>query len=227
MTLFRSHRPIPGLYRELTTLVLLRIRGLLWCVLSLIMTSPSAAAADDGQGRSIPITVLVDTVREEQVGGTISGTGNVAAWREMSIGSEAGGLAISEIHVDEGDRVAKGQTVRTLGSALDLEALRQQRLILRGGRTVLLAELGAVERSWAEPRRRVRFDDREVVDFSIYRSQGSSEVRVAEAARERVAAVAAAHADVTIREVMSSTEDVLEGYERHSAEQSRLRGPDP
>jgi HAE1 family hydrophobic/amphiphilic exporter-1 len=104
------------------------------------------------------------------------------------------------------------QAIRTLGSAADLETLAQRRLILRGGRTVLLSELGAIERSWAEPRQRARFDDREVIGFSVYRSLGTGEVGVTKAVREKVAAFAAKHPEVVIREVTSSTDDVLEGY---------------
>jgi HAE1 family hydrophobic/amphiphilic exporter-1 len=104
------------------------------------------------------------------------------------------------------------QAIRMLGSAADLETLAQRRLILRGGRTVLLSELGVVERSWAEPRQRARFDDREVIGFSVYRSLGTGEVGVAKAVREKVAAFAAEHPEVAIREVTSSTNDVLEGY---------------
>lgn len=104
------------------------------------------------------------------------------------------------------------QAIRTLGNAADIEALAHRRLILHGGRTVLLSELGTVERSWAEPRQRARFNDHEVIGFTVYRSLGTGEIGVAQAVREKVAAFAAAHTEVTIREVTSSTEDVLEGY---------------
>jgi len=104
------------------------------------------------------------------------------------------------------------QAIRTVGSAANLEMLAQRRLILMGGRTVLLSELGTIERSWAEPRQRARFNDREVIGFSVYRSLGTGEVRVARTVREKVAAFATEHPEVTIREVTSSTDDVLEGY---------------
>ncbi|MBD3848591.1 biotin/lipoyl-binding protein [Bosea sp. SSUT16] len=126
MTRFRSLCLIPGLNRERTILALFRIRAFFWCFLSLIMTSPSAASsAGEGHGRNIPITVLVDTVREEPIAATISATGNVAAWREMPVSSETGGLAISEIHVDEGDRVEKGQVLARLSRSVALAKLSQ------------------------------------------------------------------------------------------------------
>ncbi|MFG1306997.1 efflux RND transporter permease subunit [Xanthobacter autotrophicus] len=116
---------------------------------------------------------------------------------------------------EPGGRLTLGggeQAIRTLGSAVDLRTLAERRLMLTGGRTVRLADLGAVERSWAEPRQRARFGDKEVIGFRVYRSVGTGEVGVTRAVREKVAAFAARHPDVAIREVTSSTEDVLEGY---------------
>jgi HAE1 family hydrophobic/amphiphilic exporter-1 len=104
------------------------------------------------------------------------------------------------------------QAIRTLGSAENVETLARTRLVLTGGRTVMLSELGVIERSWAEPRQRARLDDREVIGFSVYRSVGTGEVGVTKAVRAKVAAFAAEHSNVAIREVTSSTDDVLEGY---------------
>lgn len=107
---------------------------------------------------------------------------------------------------------SREQAVRTLGSAESVETLAQTRLVLKGRRTVLLSDLGVVERSWAEPRQRARFDDMEVIGFSVYRSVGTSEVAVAKAVRAKVAAFATEHPELAIREVTSSTDDVLDGY---------------
>ncbi|HEX2841341.1 efflux RND transporter permease subunit [Hyphomicrobium sp.] len=104
------------------------------------------------------------------------------------------------------------QAVRTLGSAESVETLARTRLVLKGGRTVLLSELGVIERSWAEPRQRARFDDKEVIGFSLYRSVGTGEVAVTRAVRSKVAAFAAKHPEIAIREVTSSTDEVIEGY---------------
>ena len=104
------------------------------------------------------------------------------------------------------------QAIRTLGSSRDLETLAQVRLTLRGGRSVRLSDLGVIERSWAEPRQRARLDSKEVIGFSVYRSVGTGEAGVTKAVRARVAAFDLGHPEVTIREVTSSTDDVLEGY---------------
>lgn len=105
------------------------------------------------------------------------------------------------------------QAIRTIGSAADVETLAQMRLAISDGRTIRLSDLGLVESSWAEPRQRARLDGQEVVGFSVYRSVGTGEVAVAQNVRAKVFAFAAAHPQVQIREVTSSTAWVLEGYD--------------
>ena len=104
------------------------------------------------------------------------------------------------------------QSIRTLGSALSIEALAATRIDLADGRTVRLSDLGTVEDSWAEPRARARFDGEEVVGFGVVRTRGTSEVRVAEATREEIARLDAARADVEFEEVTSSVQFVEESY---------------
>lgn len=105
------------------------------------------------------------------------------------------------------------QTIRTLGSVSEVKDLANMRLSLADGRSVRLSDLGNIESSWAEPRQRARFDGQEVIGFSVYRSVGTGEVKVAQGVRARVAAFAAEHPEVKIREVTSSTAWVLEGYD--------------
>ena len=105
------------------------------------------------------------------------------------------------------------QTIRTFGSVASLEALAATSIALSDGRTVRLSDLGRIDDSWGEVRQRARLDNREVVGFSVYRSVGSGEVAVARAVRTKVAALRAAHPDITITEVTSSTDWVEEGYE--------------
>ena len=138
--------------------------------------------------------------------------------RMMALGITASEISdqLKRQNVNEpGGRMTLGQSeqaIRTLASAKDGQALARMRLILADGRTVMLSELGVVEQSWAEPRQRARLDDREVIGFSVYRSVGTGEVAVTDAVREKVAAFAAGYPDITIGEVTSSTDDVLEGY---------------
>jgi HAE1 family hydrophobic/amphiphilic exporter-1 len=115
-----------------------------------------------------------------------------------------------------GGRVTTGaaeQTIRTVGSVSDVARLKEMRIAFSDGRSVTLADLGVVERSWAEPRQRARFNEREVVGFSVYRAVGTGEHAVTRDARRRMADFAAANPGVSILEVTSSTDAVIEGYE--------------
>ena len=105
------------------------------------------------------------------------------------------------------------QTIRTIGSVTDVAKLADMRLSLSDGRSAKLSDLGLVESSWAEPRQRARLDGQEVIGFSVYRSVGTGEVKVAEGVRARIEGFAALHPGVKIREVTSSTAWVLEGYD--------------
>ncbi|CAA9282534.1 MAG: RND efflux system, inner membrane transporter [uncultured Acetobacteraceae bacterium] len=104
------------------------------------------------------------------------------------------------------------QTIRTLGSALSVEALRERPIILPGGRTARLGEIAEVSDANAEVRTAARLDGRPVVGFEVIRTRGSSEVRVAEGAAARLAALEAAHPGVEIRRVAATVDFVLAGF---------------
>lgn len=116
-----------------------------------------------------------------------------------------------------GGRVTLGgaeRTIRTVGSASDVESLKNTRIAFSDGRSVRLSDLGVVvAQSWAEPRQRARFNDREVAGFSVHRAVDSGEVAVARDVRRRMTEFATAHPGVRILEVTSSTDSVLEGYD--------------
>ena len=112
-------------------------------------------------------------------------------------------------------RVAIGtgeQTIRTVGSATSVEALAATRIDLADGRSIRLSDIGTVADSFAEPRARARFNGEEVVGFSVARSQGTSEVHVAEAVRKAIAVLDAKHDDVSFEEVTSAVDFVMESY---------------
>ncbi|MGK7900531.1 MAG: efflux RND transporter permease subunit [Hormoscilla sp.] len=85
-------------------------------------------------------------------------------------------------------------SIRTLGSAKTVEALRNYRIVLPNGGDVVLSSLGEVKDGSAEPRQRSRFtikDDAKVqqetvVGFSVLRSTGSTLVTVEEGVRAAV-----------------------------------------
>jgi HAE1 family hydrophobic/amphiphilic exporter-1 len=114
------------------------------------------------------------------------------------------------------------QSIRTLGSAPSVEALRERPIVLPGGRTARLGEIAEVTDATAEVRTAARLDGRPVVAFEVMRTRGSSEVRVAEGAAARLAELQAAHPGVEIRRVAATVDFVLAGY--HGAIEALMIG---
>lgn len=78
----------------------------------LLRPGTSAAGADKKPGPARP-ALTVTTVRPQsaQLPIKLAANGNVAAWQEAIIGSESGGLRLTEVRVNVGDAVKKGQVL--------------------------------------------------------------------------------------------------------------------
>ncbi|RIX29128.1 efflux RND transporter permease subunit [Sphingomonas edaphi] len=68
------------------------------------------------------------------------------------------------------------QSVRVLGNAKDAYELSQTQIVVPGGRTVRLADLGEVKDAYSEQRTIAKMNGRQVISFNVQRSKGSSEV---------------------------------------------------
>ena len=95
--------------------------------------------------------------------------------------------ALTSVNSDQpGGRVTisgSERSIRTLGAATSIEALRETLVPLSGGRSVRLGDLGRVEDHWSEPRRLARYNGQEAITFNFLRSRTASEVRIAERVR--------------------------------------------
>jgi len=69
---------------------------------------PKAAAAPRPT-----LTVTVAKPETTDLSVTLAANGNIAAWQEASVGSESSGLRLSEVRVNVGDVVKKGQVLAT------------------------------------------------------------------------------------------------------------------
>ena len=114
------------------------------------------------------------------------------------------------------------QSIRTLGSAPTVEALRERPITLPGGRVARLADLADVTDATAEVRTAARLDGKPVVAFEVLRTRGSSEVQVAERVAAKAKEIEAAHPGVQIRLVTATTTFVLASY--HGALEALLVG---
>lgn len=127
-----------------------RIAPFFSCLLLLLTAPlPAAHAAESGGSRRSLFTVTVDTVRESWIDETVTGTGTVAAWREMPISAEASGLAIVGIHADEGDRIQKGQILARLNQSQLLAQRDQNRAAVAEAEAILSNALSDEKRAHA------------------------------------------------------------------------------
>ena len=116
--------------------------------------------------------------------------------------------ALRAVNVDltggSGDFAGLDQSIRTLGSAGSIDALRALRIPVAGGRAVTLSDIGTVTDSWAEPKSFARVDGQTVVSFGIFRGKGESDVEVNERASVAIAELQAAHPDIKLAKVDDS-----------------------
>jgi HlyD family secretion protein len=69
--------------------------------------------------KAVPVqTITVGSVVQAPLGRALVVNGSLAAWDELPVGTEAGGLAIVEVAVEEGDKVTKGQLLAKLDDSV-------------------------------------------------------------------------------------------------------------
>jgi len=114
--------------------------------------------------------------------------------RLMALGITAGEISdqLRATNVDlaggRGEVGGRQQSIRTLAGAHSVEELAQTKIVLSGGRSVRLAELGTVIDSYEEQRTFARLDgDTPVVAFAVFRAKGASDTDVAEAVEGAIA----------------------------------------
>ena len=80
---------------------------------AVLLASAPSQAADDKKAAPPKPALTVTTARAQPASLPIrlAANGNVAAWQEAVIGSESGGLKLSEVRVNVGDVVKKGQVL--------------------------------------------------------------------------------------------------------------------
>jgi RND family efflux transporter MFP subunit len=75
-------------------------------------------AADAAKPAPKPaLTVSLTQPRTSQLTIKLAANGSVAAWQEASVGAEANGLRVTELHASVGDRVTRGQLLATFDAS--------------------------------------------------------------------------------------------------------------
>jgi RND family efflux transporter MFP subunit len=107
------------------------------------LAATTASGADDKKdapaGAKPALTVSTVTPRRVSLPVTLAANGNIAAWQEASVGAEAGGQRLTEVRVNVGDRVRKGQVLATFAA----DTLRAEAAQARA--TLAEAEAAAAE----------------------------------------------------------------------------------
>ena len=91
---------------------------------------PAAATTTGAPGPRPALTVTVSGARRESWPRRLSANGSVAAWQEASVGAEVGGLRLTDVLVNVGDRVRRGQPLARLAQATVEAEVAQQRAAL-------------------------------------------------------------------------------------------------
>ena len=98
--------------------ILLIAIGVMIAGAAVIFSSKSSAADDKKTAQPKPaLTVSTAQPSQMRLPIRLSANGSIAAWQEAIVGSESNGLRLTEVRVNVGDRVSKGQVLATF--ALD------------------------------------------------------------------------------------------------------------
>ena len=114
------------------------------------------------------------------------------------------------------------ESIRTLAGARSLDQLAATMIALPRGGEVRLDDLGTVADTIAEPRTFARVDGVPVVAFSILRSKGASDVKVAEEVAKRTEDLMAANPGVELKLIDTSVEYTKGNF--HSAMSTLFEG---
>src|SRR6187455_3417287 len=98
------------------------------------------------------------------------------------------------------------QSVRVLGNARDAYELSQTQIVVPGGRTVRLADLGEVKDAYSEQRTIAKMNGRQVISFNVQRSKGASEVTAYDAAWAELKKIEKEDPKIQFREIVNQVD---------------------
>lgn len=128
----RQSESLPGTKKHASDRLKSSTKGPLLAVLAVVLTIGIAGAASNSGSNFLkntapvsntkmpmPVaTVTVQAVQFANVPDTLELTGSISASDPLSVGSSAGGLVITQVNVEEGDYVKKGQILASLDSSV-------------------------------------------------------------------------------------------------------------
>jgi len=105
------------------------------------------------------------------------------------------------------------QTVRTVGTMEDVQALRDFSISLQDGRAVRLSSLAKISDGAADPSQMALLDGKPVISFSLSRTVGSSEIEVAKNVQIALKTLQASNPDIQFQLVTSTVEEAQRSYD--------------
>ena len=85
-------------------------------IVALALQACGVRAADDKKTVKPALTVTTTQPQRTTLSEKLVANGNIAAWQEASVGAESGGLRLTEVRVNVGDQVQKGQVLATFAA---------------------------------------------------------------------------------------------------------------
>ncbi len=105
------------------------------------------------------------------------------------------------------------QAIRTVGTVADVPALRDYSISLADGRSVRLSAIAKVHDGAADPTQVALLDGAPVVGFSVSRTRGADELKVAEEVKATLDAMAARQPGVEFRMVTNMVDETERSYD--------------
>jgi len=146
------------------------------------------------------IRVILDPARMQSLGVTASQVNS--ALRQLNVNAAGGRAEIA------GSR----QSVRVLGNALNAYELSQTQIQLPGGRTVQLADIASVSDSFGEQQRIGKIRGAQVVNFSMARAKGASDVTVYDEAMKELEKIEKENAGIKFTQLFTSVDYTKQQY---------------
>ena len=165
-----------------------------------LLSIDGMAQVERNGGVDREIRVILDPARMQSLGVTASQVNS--ALRQLNINAAGGRSEIA------GSR----QSVRVLGNAPNAYQLSQTQIQLSGGRTVQLADIASVSDGFGEQRRIGKIRGAQVVNFSIARAKGASDVTVYDAAMKELKAIEKENPGVKFTELFTSVDYTKQQY---------------
>jgi multidrug efflux pump subunit AcrB len=137
----------------------------------------------------------------------------------IAMGITAGDVSqqLARIQVEraggKAEREGAQQTIRTLGTVENAQALRDYSIALPDGRSVRLSTLAKVTDASADPTEAALLDGKPVVAFSMSRTRGSSEVKVESGVHAALDALKASHPGIDFRLVTTAIDETHRSYD--------------